>query len=303
MKIKYLLASFLIALVPSLSIAQGRSVTILNMDTDARAVAMGGNYFGESQAMMTYNNATSLLYTDMGYNISVSGLRFPKVEGGGHQIFSVFSGSMKFGRHALHVGSRQLYGLKFTNDDTNMKIKPGAFTLDIAYAFRLNDSFAASAGVTFLQNKPAATSANTVAFNAAAYYRTSQDKSTRLLLGLNAGNAGPELDYNTDFNEQLPVYFGAGGELDIDLSAAHRLAFSASARYYNWPKRSQMFIGNFGAEYSYEDWALRAGYSYGENDNSSYALGIGCKYASISYVHGLGDNPFHAAMATATINF
>lgn len=283
---------------------QSRALPILEVNTNVRNTAMGGNYYGEANNMLIYSNPTSLLYGEKKLNVSTTARFFQgeKVSGAtGNNILFGASAAYKLGeRHGVYVGYRYFGGKKFeTFSADGVKGKdytPMSITLDAGYAFRLNENFSAAVTATFIYDKIARSiDAPAFSIGAAAYYRTELDISdgANLVLGVNAGNMGPKIDYGKKSHKKLlPFYFGGGGELSIKLPEYHSVTFSAGAQEYTLPTKAKMFTANVGAEYTYKEMlSFRAGYNYAEKELSHFAVGAGFAWRNyhldLAYQKGL----------------
>lgn len=182
--------------------------------------------------------------------------------------------------------------------------------MDLAYAIRLTDHFSASAGASFIRSK-VFEDATTMAFNVAAYYRNhfNMGIDADYVVGVNAANMGPKLDYGKGYKKTfLPACFGGGGELGLNFDEDNRLNVSLAGQYYYLPQKAKLFTGNVGAEYTFAQvFSLRAGYNYGQHDYSQVAFGAGFRYRiirlDIAHQRGLGGNDVNRTLITLGVNF
>lgn len=298
-----------------------RSFPFLETNTSARATAMGGNQFGEAKTMMIYSNPTSILYTDSKFHISAGSRIYPKEEGYiKRNYMHTAAAAYRLGKHAFHAGYRFFGGksIEGFNESGNptKPIKPMDMSFDIAYSYRLTDHFSATVGASLLYSKLAkGVTGNGVAFNVAAYYRNTLNlaEGADYVIGINAVNMGPQFKYDKKKNEKqvtayLPVCVGAGGELGVNLDDVNRVSMSLAAQYYTFPEKARCFMGNVGMEYTYNKLiSVRAGYNYGENEFSHFAVGAGVQWKmlnlDVAYQKSIGSNAVHTAMATIGVNF
>lgn len=289
--------------------AQSRALPVLEINPDARNAAMGGNQYGNSETMLTYSNPTSILYSEKKWNASLGGQLFPKQDEVGRLKYVGASVSTRFGIHGLNVGYRRLGGYEVPIDD-DKTVKPADYTIDLAYSIRLFDHFSASVGASFISSKVFKT-ANTMAFNASAYYRNKVDllEGAGFVVGVNVANLGPNLKYGSGYKAtQLPSVFGGGGEFDLNVSQSSSLGLSLAAQYYCYPEESKLFTGNVGAEYGFKQTLfVRAGYNYAQHDYSRATFGIGGKFKDCSldlaYLKGIGGNDVDVWAVSLGVNF
>lgn len=309
MKLKHILIAALLA-APLMANGQSRSLPILEIYPDARAAGMGGNQYGESKTMLTYTNPTSLLYEKAKWNVSATTQIYPKSEDDvGRLMFYGASVSRRFGVHGIHAGFRYLGGYDIPVDE-GKNLKPADWTVDLAYSIRFLDHFSASVGASLVHSK-VVQEANTVAFNVAAYYRNTFNMGVDAdyVVGINAANMGPNLDYGKGYKQsKLPANYGAGGEVGMNFNEAHRLNISFAAQYYYFPTNADMFTGNIGAEYTFLDMvSVRGGYSYAQHDYCHASMGAGVALGNIhldaAFLLGLGGNDVNQTMISLGINF
>lgn len=309
MKLKHIFIAALLA-APLIANGQSRSLPILEIYPDARAAGMGGNQYGESATLLTYTNPTSLHYGEDAWNVSATTQVNPKAEGDiGRLMFYGASVSRRLGMHGIHAGFRYLGGYDIPVDE-GKNLKPADWTVDLAYSIRLFDHFSASVGASFIHSK-VVEEANTVAFNVAAYYRNkfNMGVDADYVVGINAANMGPNLDYGKGSKQsKLPTSFGAGGEVGLNFSELHRLNVSLAAQYYCLPTNADLFMGNVGAEYTFLDMiSIRGGYSYAQHDYCHASMGAGIALGNIhvdaAYLLGLGGNDVNQTMISLGITF
>lgn len=287
--------------------AQSRALPILEVSPDARNAAMGGNQYGNSESLLTYSNPTAILYNEEKWNYSTAFHFYPKDDEVGRLKYIGASLSSRFGIHGLNIGYRSLGGYKIPIDD-DKTVKPVDYTIDLAYSIRLFDHFSASVGASFISSKVFKT-ANTVAFNASAYYRNNVNllAGADYVVGVNVANLGPNLKYGHGYKAtQLPAMFGGGGEFGVNVNESNRVSMSLAAQYYCYPEDSKLFTGNVGAEYAFKQTVfLRAGYNYAEHDYSRATFGIGGKYRGaridLAYLKGLGGNDVNVLATTISV--
>lgn len=301
MKLKKIIFSLAFLAAPIWVAAQSSALPILQMNSDARSVAMGGNYYGQSRGNYLYTNPTSLLYNNQKFQVSLSGMMRPDLD---KFYYGQFNAAYRLGGHGLYAGFRYWGGPEFKSEFASSKkaILPNEWSVDAGYAFKINNHFSASVSGSFLQST-IKSSATTFAFNASAFYRNDFGMGS-YVVGISGGNFGPELDFGKKAGSfPLPAYAGGGGECQFLFGSEHRVNTSLSARYFFFPTDSQMLLADAGAEYTYKDiLSARIGYGFGSKENSHIAMGIGTSFAGVtldaSYQMGLGNNPVKAALLT-----
>lgn len=309
MKIRNIIISMALLTAPIFVFGQSRAVPMLEINPDARATAMGGNQYGEAQTMMIYSNPTSILYNEDVWNFSASTQIYPSADEVGRLMFYGASASRRFGIHGVHIGFRYLGGYSIPMDG-GKNLKPADWSVDVAYSLRLFDHFSASVGASFIRSK-VFKEASTVAFNVAAYYRNSFNMGidADYIIGINAANMGPDLDYGKKYKKaKLPANFGGGGELGLNFSEKNKLNVSLAGQYYYLPEKAKLFTGNVGAEYTYAKMiSLRAGYSYAQHDYSHFAFGAGFSYRifhlGVTHQRGLGGNDVNVTLISLGASF
>lgn len=307
MKIRNIIILMALLTTTTFVFGQSRSLPILEVNPDARATAMGGNQYGEAQSMLIYSNPTSILYSEKAFNASVATQIYPDTEDAGRLMYYGAAAAYRFGIHGVQAGFRYQGGYSIPMDN-GKELKPADWSIDVAYSIRLFDHFSAAVGASFLRSK-VFKEASTVAFNVAAYYRNKfkMDIDADYVIGVNAANMGPDLDYGNKYQKtKLPASFGGGGELGMNLTPKNRLSISLAGQYYYLPQDAKLFTGNVGAEYSFAKIvSVRAGYKYAEHDYSSFAFGAGFAFnkfhLDISHQRGMGENDVNLTLISLGI--
>lgn len=309
MKLKNIVLWAALSAVPALTYGQSRAVPMLEVNPDARTAGMGGNQYGEAGSMLIYSNPTTLLYGEEVWNVSAATQIYPSEDEIGRLMYYGASLSRRFGRHGVHAGFRYLGGYSIPLDK-GQDLKPADWAVDVAYTLRLLDHFSVAVGASFLRSK-VVKEASAVAFNVGAYYRNTfhMGIDADYLVGINAANLGSQLDYGSKYKKNdLPAYFGGGGELGLNFNPKNRLAISLAAQYYCLPADAELFTANIGAEYTFARFvSLRAGYNYAEHDYCHLAVGAGLHYKifrlDLAHLHGLGENEVNRTVVTVGVRF
>ncbi len=296
--------------LPLAASSQSRSLSLAEVNPDARMSAMGGNWYGEASTMQIYANPSSILYSEAGTDISASTLIYPSAgDGIGRNMYYAASASKRFGINGLHIGFRYQGGLELPVEGGTLS--PEDYTVDAAYSIRLSDRFSLAAGIGFVHSK-ILTSASAVSFNIGGYFRDSfnifGNKST-YILGVSVRDFGTSLDYGTGYSSSsLPGNIGMGGETSVLFGDKHRVTLALSERYYLLPSDATLFTGNIGAEYTFNSLvSLRAGYRYAEHDFCSYSVGAGIslRFIRLDVCHqrGIGGNKINLTSLSLGVGF
>ncbi len=291
--------SFLLALALSLgataqaqTVVQARSLPVLEMGADARAVAMGGNHYGTSRSAHLYTNPASIVFEPTGALIhaSASWRHQAAFEGisGSLDTYSL-TGGVRLGDHAIMLGGRYFQSPKITsiggNEALGASVHPRDYTIDLGYALRLGKLSLYAMG-SYVSSDLGVSSVSAYGFGAGAFYRTEwQTRSGgewSLLVGLKGQNFGPNFRYSGSSSEsQMPLYAGLGGELSYDVAEMHKLTLGLGGEQYISPYRARSTAFRGGLEYEWKRMlSLRAGYRYDTNKEKSFSLGAGVQYGS-----------------------
>lgn len=314
-----LLLSILATLVGLPAKAQNRSVPLLGSPTDARSLSMGGATLMSTDRSYLYVNPTSIFISeDTHLTTSATEILFPKQEGiEGRMYNATLSLGWRFlDRHAIYGGFRTERGLTFPKvtdqylSKSNREIHPFEYTLDLGYAFKINDRFAAFGTASFIQSY-FGRSGYAGAFGLGANYHTplslGRDIQAALNVAARVADFGTLLYYSKKDAYALP----SKAELTADLSmgrGVHCGTIVLAGRYYFLPTKSQVMQMGIGAEYLYNgQWAIRAGYQYGTKHTSIWTAGAGVKFYGIMLdlaLYGRTQTPTDTkAMMTLTYDF
>lgn len=308
MNIHKIILAISLSVLPMLGYSQSRSLPFLEVSPDARGAGMGGNQYGEGRTHFIYSNPSSFLYGEKRLNVSASTMILPKLEEVGRNMYYAGSAAFKFAdRHGVYAGFRYMGGLRFEIEGSKA-IEPFDYSIDLAYALRLNDHFSASLNSSFIQSHMKRF-AYGYSFGAGVYYRNTVGYS-HYVIGANVMNLGPQLDYGKKYSKSmLPSCAGLGGEYDWSIRADHSLRFSLATQYYFSPMSAAMFTGNVGVEYDYAEMLSgRVGFIYGQNDYNRLTLGGGYQYNKMlrldaAYEIGLGGNEYNFTYLTLGFSF
>ena len=278
---------------PTLLVAQNRSLPILEVNPDARSMAMGNVSLMSTNRNYLYVNPSSIFYNGERYSASVNGTIFPKNDDvSGRLLYGNASAAWRFAdRHAAFIGYRYLGGEKIASvadqfGTPGNEIKPLDWSFDIGYSFKINNELSAFATGSFIQSKPADKSANAVSFGVGANYRTNVKlggMQSQLNIAARVLDIGAPIEYNSNNKYDLPTSAQASADITMPLSDINKLNIAVGSRYFFLPTDASMFTVGAGAEYTYNNLvSARMGYHYGENESSRITLGLGFNIEFIS---------------------
>lgn len=195
--------------------------------------------------------------------------------------------------------------------------KPSEFSLDLAYALKLSDSFAMAVTGRYVRSdlsggfnsNSTLKAANSFAVDVSGFYESPMmesfgDKEGRVRAGFAVQNIGPKLNYSSTENSKspLPTILRVGAGYDLFLDDENRIGLTGEVSKLLVPavgngedvsvisgigksfdnKKSLMY--SVGAEYSYNElFDVRAGYfheSIEQGARQFASVGVGLKYES-----------------------
>ena len=321
--------------IGSLVLAQSNGLVLtgapfLRISPDARAGGMGDQGVATSaDAFSQFWNASKYPFSR---NTSSVGLNYTpwmgKLTNDVFLLYGAFNTALgEEGRSSLsasiyyfnmgEVDLTQLVGTEVTSLGT---AKPNEFSLDVAYALKLSDSYSMAVTGRFIRSdlsggigsestlKPA----NTFAVDVSGFLQTPKGQSFgdyegRVRAGWAIQNLGPRLDYTGDENSRsyLPTTFRLGAGYDLFLDEVNKVGITLEASKLLVPgtdetgnvpnvgviegigksfsnKESIMYSGSL--EYSYDNaFAVRTGYfreSELQGARQYATVGVGIKYQS-----------------------
>ena len=278
-------------ITPTLLVAQNRSLPILEVNPDARSMAMGNVSLMSTDRNYLYVNPSSIFYNAERYSASVNGTIFPKNDDvSGRLLYGNATAAWRFAdRHAAFIGYRYIGGEKIAEEgkygSTGKDIKPLDWSFDIGYTFKINNELSAFATGSFIQSKPANKTANAVSFGVGANYRANVnigDMQSQLNIAARVLDMGPQIEYDSD-KYDLPTSAEASADITMPLSDINKLNVAVGSRYFFLPTDAALLTVGAGAEYTYNNLvSARMGYHYGENESSRMTLGVGLNIQFIS---------------------
>lgn len=284
--------------------AQNHALPILETPTDARAAALGGQTLMTTETNDVYLNPASILYSDRKLTVGVTGYLFPKPEDeiiDGRLFQTGVSAGWHFlDRHAVHAGFRYMGGLSVPNiseefgPEGKKKTSPFDWTIDLAYAFKLNNHFAFFATAAALQSYVTNT-AYAFPFSVGATYRTGFDfRNQEAIVGaaLSVADVGAPVYYTSHKGYALPSNIRLSSDVMLPFGTDHKLTCVVGGRIYFLDDPG--VTAGLGAEYMYRDMVgVRLGYQYAGEDLSRITIGLGGQYAGVrldlTYLKSLND--------------
>lgn len=302
---------------PTLLVAQNRSLPILEVNSDARSMAMGNVSLMSTDRNYLYVNPSSIFYNAERYSASVNGTIFPKNDDvSGRLLYGNASAAWRFAdKHAAFIGYRYLGGEKIASvtdqfGTPGKEIKPLDWSFDIGYSFKINNELSAFATGSFIQSKPADKSANAVSFGVGANYRTNVklgNMQSQLNIAARVLDIGAPIEYDSNNKYDLPTSAQANVDITMPLSDINKLNIAVGSRYFFLPTDASMFTVGAGAEYTYNNLvSARMGYHYGENESSRITLGLGfnIEFISIDAAYSIAnDTDFNMIHVGLTARF
>jgi len=296
MKYRFL-SSFFAAVLLSLPVAasaDGGPALFSGTIPDARSAALGGAGAALTpDAYSLYRNGAASVLAPVRGEAGYGFTPWMRSLSSGSTLHSA-AGFGRIGeRHAVLAGLRYLSlpEMSFTDDRGNPAgtARPSDLSVEVGYAYRLAEGFAASVAVRYIRSDAGLPSvASAVGFDVGLYYRHPTawgGRRSHWALGARFSDFGTPLDYGYG-RSMLPWKIACGGALLVDFSDDHRLEASADAEIKCYSYGSAFLGGRFGAEYTlYRHAVLRAGYRLANErrgDFSYTSLGCGVRFDRFS---------------------
>lgn len=293
MKIKLLISALLLSWGLNATSQVSRPIPVLQGNPDARTAAMGGVMGANTGGMYLYTTPGAALFRDGKLHFDFSTEVFPRSQDtNGRTMQYNLAGAYRFhDRHAGFLGFRYQGGTEYSYFDIERPgdktvVKPFNWTLDAGYAFKVSDRFSldASAGLVASWIGKGAYAAG---FSVGGYYRDEVmlgRTPTVVGLGVRVADIGAPLTYKeAGMSYALPTSLLMAGGLDMQVAPLHRLNLLAGARYFLAPRDAALLTMGLGAEYGYHDFLFaRAGFQYGQREQSFTTVGVGAKYMGIT---------------------
>ena len=269
----------------------------LKLETDARAMAMGGAFVaaGRGVSGIPYN-ASAIAY------LSGSELVYGKssyIAGITHNVVSYgrrLSGSDFFGLHLFYLDSGPMAVTnEFYPDGTGEDFRALSMALRFTYARRLTDRLKVGGSLNYIRDEIYTTLMQTIAFDLGSNFDTG---IYGFVLGMSISNFGPEVQYHGTGLQQtvpdtidvdgrllrvtedfpLPLLFRLGVSNDIlgktsifKKSDTHRLTVAVDGLY---PSDYTVYTC-IGLEYGFKDLVFVRGGTHFGHDTAGFSVGLG----------------------------
>ncbi len=290
MKIKSLLVG---AFVLSLSlVAEGqvsRPLPLLQANADMRSATLGSVQAGDASGMYLYSAPGAIFYSDKAWSVDFSSELYPKMDAVDGRLMQLnFAGAYRLGsRHAVMLGYRLMGGTSFyqTISSGAEKVRPFDSTIDLGYAYRINERFSAHVSANFITSW-IGQAAYSGSVSLGAQYRGAirlGSRQARVDIQARVTDLGYYLSYEEGLSEYaLPTAARLGASLHTSVGGKSSMAALLGAQYYFLPQEAQLFVGGLGVEYGYDDKFFgRVGYELGGNSLSAYTAGLGVRWRGL----------------------
>lgn len=257
---------------------------ILTAPADAQGAALGQHAL-MSEEMSLYTMPTTVLRqnTQRPLNVSYALGLVPTTRAEQRQYYHYLSSSYRWHKqHALLFGLRYWRGMPtiYSNGGATKlgTIYPQDWTIDIAYAYALNNRIKLSGGLSYLNTYNSQSSQSIMAHLQADYQGYLRFlKGGEFLLGASVRNMGTTMSFgkNKHSYNALPSYVEGAARISYIPLEQHKLQLGIALRYYTSILGRQALSVHSGAEYQLGHiLSFRLGGIYQE-DNSSVTMGLG----------------------------
>lgn len=305
MKLKTIYLS-VAAILASCTIS-AQSGAFLDIPADARSLAMGGTGTAVGgDAFSIFRNAAQTPFAAGRAEAAYTYMQWMPELSPDYEFHAAAAYYRIDDRQAVSAGFRYLGMPKSEIMDEHGTpggwLRPKDMAVDVSYSRIIGRRLSAAVTAKYVYSDLGGdVDAGAVAFDAGVYYRGRFDiagKGSVYMLGLQAANFGPDLDYAGN-RQSLPWRLNFGAGINFELSRKHTLGVAADAGWRIRPTDSGALEGRFGAEYTYAGMAsLRAGYHVGDKSKGGYdygSLGLGVRVWRFSlggaYLFGNSDCP------------
>lgn len=282
-KISFIVLFLLFTYTSTLFSQSSRTLPFLEINSDARAAAMGNSSLGKAESMYLYTNPASFLHQKTAMYGSYTVGIYPRVNDSKQWYHAASAGYSFFEKHAIMVGFRSLSGHEIATFDEageGEPIFPSDRAIDALYAYKLANNIVVYATGNFIRSDLGVV-ANTTAVGAGASY-TRRHQFTQYVgsytLSASLTNLGGKIRYGKDgaaYN--LPTSVNFGGSLTFPFHVNHQLQADFTSRYYMLSTGENELTGGIGLEYNIiKTIAMRTGYHWGDSNNY-FTAGAGVK--------------------------
>lgn len=288
---KIYILSFLMLSVAINAEAQSRVLSILESPTSPKSLSMGNSRMGNMDNAFVYNNPTAL-FNSTSKNADYS-LGFIPTDDDTY-LFHTLTAGYKTGKSGLMVGARYLSMGAFDNWlDADMEDKPlgkihfYSYTIDLGYAYKLNEAFSFYSTAGYAEEKTISC-IRAYRFELGSYYNGNNmlfNKNIDYSIGFSAANLGKYIYHgNSDF---LAPNIRLGGSALMPTVANQSIELFLESGVF-LPVSDNKFTSSFsaGIDYSfYEKYSFRVGGHCGDQDDFLSA-GFGIKYSIFDFSFG-----------------
>lgn len=265
-------------------------------NTDTRSAGMGNTVLHSHQSPRTAlgNYAEVFAAAQEGFTARYDISLFGEVEGKRLSTHAL-GASYRLGKHAFSLAGRYASGLSVEgrNEVGNIyTLRPSDGTIDLAYAYQINDGFAASLGARYIHSYNGRT-AHAFGFSLGLAH------TGEFLLGSLEGtygvsamldNFGPRFSYSdTDTKQSLPTLLSLNPSASLRLSDNQSLGLALSGAKV-LSTDSQPFVWGAGLEYRYSILALRTGYTNGYERYCTVGAGVELNRFSLDLSYAIGED-------------
>lgn len=273
--------------------AQSRILPILESPTSPKSLSMGSSKMGNVDNAFVYNNPTALFYSvskTADYSLGI----IPS-EGENTYLLHTLTTAYRNRKSAFFAGGRYLSMDSFDNwlnsdmqeDVARGKMNFYSYTIDLGYAYKLNESFSLYFTIGYIKEKTVA-SIRAYRVDVGSYYNGNSNlfnKDVFYSVGISVGNLG-KYSYN-DKADFLSPSFRLGGSILIQTASDQTLETFLNGGIFLpvADNKSASFI-SIGFDYSFfKKYSLRIGGHSGDNDDF-FSAGFGIKYKIFDFSFG-----------------
>lgn len=273
--------------------AQSRILPVTESPSSPKSLSLGNSKMGNIDNAFIYNNPTALFYSTskaVDYSLGI----IPS-ESENTYLLHTLTTAYRNGKSAFFVGGRYLSMGSFDNwlnndmeeNSTLGKISFYSYTIDLGYAYKLNEAFSFYSTVGYVKEKTVA-SIWAYRVDLGSYYNGNGNlfnKDVTYSVGISAGNLGKySYKSKTDF---LSPNVRLGGSIMIPTASNQTIETFLDGGVFLpvADNKSTSFI-SIGFDYSFfKKYSLRIGGHSGDNDDF-FSAGFGVKYKIFDFSFG-----------------
>lgn len=286
----YILPVFMLFIVAEVE-AQSRILPVSELPTSSQSLSLGNVRMGNMNSALIYNNPTAI-FDSTPINDDYSLGFIPS--GDDTYLFHTLTAGYKRGKSGFVVGGRYLSMGSFDNwlntdmaDEPLGKIRFYSYTLDLGYAYKLNESFSFYSTMGYVEEKTTS-AVRAYRLDVGSYYKANSllfDKEIDYSIGLEVGNI-EKYTYsgNSDF---LAPNARLGASAMTETVANQSIGVFVEGGVF-LPVANNEFASSFaaGIDYSFfKKYSISLGGHTGEQDDFLSA-GFGVKYSLFDFSFG-----------------